>query len=124
MRCFRLVLGRSHCEDVEDIVQNGYMGVLEIISHLQNLATVMAYQVISRLILQEPINPWSIAPLVVHPMLLALFAVCRRKPTIQVQQAENSARSNLVSQMQSATWPLKELYLKGRRMVRMGRRSI
>ena len=27
-------------EDVEDIVQNGYMGVLEIISHLQNLATV------------------------------------------------------------------------------------
>ena len=38
-----------------------------------------------------------------HPILLALFAVCRRRPTIQVQQAENSARSNLVSQMQSAT---------------------
>ena len=26
-------------KDVDDIVQNGYMGVLEIISHLQNLAT-------------------------------------------------------------------------------------
>ena len=26
-------------QDVDDIVQNGYMGVLEIISHLQNLAT-------------------------------------------------------------------------------------
>ena len=29
----------AQSQDVEDIVQNGYMGVLEIISHLQNLAT-------------------------------------------------------------------------------------
>ncbi|CAK8988044.1 unnamed protein product [Durusdinium trenchii] len=90
-------------KDVEDIVQNGYMGVLEIISHLQNLATVLAYQVISRLILQEPISPWSIAPLAVHPILLALFAVCRRSATIHVQQAENVERASLVSQMQSVT---------------------
>lgn len=84
------------------------MGIIEIISHLQNLATVeasenagyfcreletlvvmalifnainakvLAYQIISRLILQEPISPWSIAPLAVHPTLLALFAICRR----------------------------------------------
>ena len=45
----------------------------------------MAYQVMSRVILQEPISPWSIAPLIVHPVLLFLFAICRvsaamRKP--------------------------------------------
>mmetsp|Transcript_27497 Transcript_27497/g.64086 ORF Transcript_27497/g.64086 Transcript_27497/m.64086 type:complete len:895 (+) Transcript_27497:67-2751(+) len=90
-------------KDVEDIVQNGYMGVLEIISHLQNLATVLAYQVISRVILQEPISPWSIAPLVIHPFLLAMFAICRRAATIHVQQVENSERASLVSQMQSVT---------------------
>lgn len=90
-------------KDVEDIVQNGYMGVLEIISHLQNLATVLAYQIISRLILQEPISPWSIAPLAVHPTVLALFGICRRKTTIHVQQAENAERASLVSQMQSVT---------------------
>eukprot|EP00913_Durusdinium_trenchii_P035678 g33383.t1 len=64
---------------------------------------VLAYQVISRLILQEPISPWSIAPLAVHPILLALFAVCRRSATIHVQQAENVERASLVSQMQSVT---------------------
>lgn len=90
-------------KDVEDIVQNGYMGIIEIISHLQNLATVLAYQIISRLILQEPISPWSIAPLAVHPTLLALFAICRRRTTIHVQQAENAERASLVSQMQSVT---------------------
>ncbi|CAJ1426809.1 unnamed protein product [Effrenium voratum] len=90
-------------KDVEDIVQNGYMGLLEIISHLMNLATVMAYQVMSRVILQEPISPWSIAPLIVHPVLLFLFAICRRSATIHVQQVENQERANLVSQIQSVT---------------------
>jgi len=90
-------------KDVDDIVQNGYMGVLEIISHLQNLATVLAYQVISRLILQEPISPWSIAPLLIHPILLAMFAICRRSATVNVQQVENAERSALVSQMQNVT---------------------
>ena len=49
-------------------MQNGYMGVLEILSHLQNLATVLAYQVISRLILREPISPWSIAHLALESL--------------------------------------------------------
>lgn len=42
LQCFVMILVSCSLlcvKDVEDIVQNGYMGVLEIISHLQNLAT-------------------------------------------------------------------------------------
>lgn len=116
-------------QDVEDIVQNGYMGILEIISNLQNLATalfsekdemdtisydfselsnakaqVLAYQIISRLILQEPISPWSIAPLAVHPILLALFAICRpsAEPYQQYQNTKKNVKNKLNKQHMKA----------------------